>query len=97
MVERKRNEKAKLGNPQSEELTEARKMTFKDWWPHEKKEGWGPKVEAVRQVGFCGRVLRLTSSPVGESRFSLLPEVHLQRLRCLRILSSGIGRVGQGG
>lgn len=34
-------------NPMSEELLEARKKTFGEWWPYEKKKGWKCKVKQV--------------------------------------------------
>jgi len=36
----------------SEGMVEARKLTFGKWWPHEKKKGWGPKVDKVRPDKF---------------------------------------------
>ncbi|RPB20598.1 inhibitor of apoptosis repeat-containing protein [Terfezia boudieri ATCC MYA-4762] len=36
--------KAAIEDPMSEGMVEARRMTFGKWWPHEKKKGWGPKV-----------------------------------------------------
>jgi len=41
------NNKAAIEDPMGEKMTEARRETFKDWWPHEKKEGWLPKVDKV--------------------------------------------------
>ena len=34
-------------NPMSEKLLEARKATFGDMWPHEKKRGWQCKSQKV--------------------------------------------------
>ena len=36
-------------DPMSEKMIEARKATFGDMWPHEKKRGWSCKVQKVRK------------------------------------------------
>jgi hypothetical protein len=36
-------------NPAAEKLVEARKMTFGELWPHEKKRGWTCKTQKVRR------------------------------------------------
>jgi hypothetical protein len=33
--------------PNSEEMMNARKATFRDLWPHEKKRGWACKTQKV--------------------------------------------------
>lgn len=35
-------------HPLGESLTEARRATFADRWPHERKKGWTCKTEKVR-------------------------------------------------
>ena len=37
-------------NPRAEKMVEARKATFGDMWPHEKKRGWTCKVQKVWSV-----------------------------------------------
>jgi hypothetical protein len=37
-------------DPMSERMVEARKTTFGDVWPHEKKRGWTCKIQ---KVGKC--------------------------------------------
>ena len=35
-------------HPMSEKMLEARRATFGDEWPHEKKRGWSCKTQKVR-------------------------------------------------
>ena len=42
-----RNPKAAIDDPMGDKMTDARINTFGNWWPHEKKKGWLPKVEKV--------------------------------------------------
>lgn len=34
-------------DPLSEHMIDARRATFRDWWPHEKKKGWKCKTQKV--------------------------------------------------
>ena len=36
-------------DPTSEEMVNARKATFRDMWPHERKRGWTCKTQKVRE------------------------------------------------
>ena len=38
-------------NPTGEQLSDARRATFADRWPHEGKKGWACKVDQVRRKG----------------------------------------------
>ncbi|KAM7198398.1 hypothetical protein V8F20_006159 [Naviculisporaceae sp. PSN 640] len=39
-------------NPMSEEMLQARKNTFGEWWPYEKKKGWKCKVKQLAEAGW---------------------------------------------
>ena len=40
-------------DPSSENLVDARRDTFRDWWPHEAKKGWRCKTEKMINAGWC--------------------------------------------
>ncbi|KAK6537716.1 hypothetical protein TWF694_011884 [Orbilia ellipsospora] len=42
-------------DPLGDEMCEARRMTFDDWWPHEGKEGWKPNIQSMVAAGFVFR------------------------------------------
>ena len=37
-------------DPLSENMMESRRMTFRDWWPHEGKKGWKCKIKKVLKL-----------------------------------------------
>ncbi|RPA80451.1 hypothetical protein BJ508DRAFT_415435 [Ascobolus immersus RN42] len=65
MVDRKKGRKVKLQDPNGEFMTNARKMTFGNWWPHEGKRGWVPTVDAMVAAGFHYIPSEGTSDKVG--------------------------------
>ncbi|KAI9658087.1 MAG: hypothetical protein M1821_002747 [Bathelium mastoideum] len=40
-------------DPSSDEMIEARKMTFRDQWPHDSKKGWKCKTTKMVDAGWC--------------------------------------------
>ncbi|EPS40621.1 hypothetical protein H072_5509 [Dactylellina haptotyla CBS 200.50] len=44
--------------PLGEGMCQARRMTFDNWWPHEAKEEWKPKVQNMIMAGFIFRPQR---------------------------------------
>lgn len=44
------NHQSVIEDPRGIPMYEARKMTYGNHWPHEKKKGWIPKVGKVRNI-----------------------------------------------
>ncbi|KAK6507365.1 hypothetical protein TWF481_005802 [Arthrobotrys musiformis] len=48
-------EGAIVAEPLGEEMCQARRMTFDQWWPHEDKKDWNPTVDRIVMAGFIFR------------------------------------------
>ena len=48
-IEQGVNEELQKEDPMSERMQEARRQTFRDQWPHERKRGWTCKTQKVSQ------------------------------------------------
>jgi hypothetical protein len=70
-----------LEDPMSQNMRDARYMTFGSNWPHEHKRGWTCKTQKVCVRSYQSEPLLLSACPDGRCRLALLSNLRERRFR----------------